>query len=391
MTAASETRRRLLDGLSAIDQAGLLRTPPPIDHGLTVMCSNDYLGLADDARLKLAAIDATRHFGTGAGASRLVSGNRPWHEALEEQIAAWTGYPDVLLFNNGFAANTGLLSALVGPDDVVFSDALNHASIIDGLRVTRARRIVYPHQDLQTLESLMAALPDSGGERWLVTESIFSMDGDLTPLPELVELCERHRVALIVDEAHAFGVLGQGGRGAVCDAGLSDRVFAVVGTCGKALGSYGAFVAGHSPLRQWLWNRARPLVFSTALPPGVCAATQAGIDIAAAGEQQAALRARVNAMADTLRAADAWAGPSPAGAIFPIIVGSGRRAMEASRALAREGYFVQGIRPPTVPDGASRLRVTVTATTDMEDIARFGHALARARKATAASGEGGAG
>lgn len=378
MTAAADTERRLRSRLAALDDAHQLRTPPAIDHGLIVMCSNDYLGLANDARLKLAAIDATRHFGTGAGASRLVSGNRPWHQALEEQIAAWTGYTDVLLLNNGFAANTGLLGALVGPGDVVFSDALNHASIIDGLRTTRARRIVYPHQDLKTLESLMAGLPESVGERWLVTESIFSMDGDLTPLSELADLCERYRVALIVDEAHAFGVVGQGGRGAVADAGLSDRVFAVVGTCGKALGSYGAFVAGHAPLRQWLWNRARPLVFSTALPPGVCAATQAGIDIAACGDQQAALRVRIERMAEVLRAVGLWTGPAPAGAIFPVIVGSGERTMTASRALARHGFFVQGIRPPTVPEGSSRLRVTVTATTVMEDIERFGQALQQA-------------
>jgi 8-amino-7-oxononanoate synthase len=378
MSASAECERRLHARIQGLAAADLLRHPPAVDHRLVVMCSNDYLGLSNDARLKLAAIDATRHFGTGAGASRLVSGNRPWHQALEDRIAAWTGFQDVLLFNNGFAANTGLLGALLGPDDVVFSDALNHASIIDGVRGSRARKIIYPHQDLAELARLLESTPTTTGERWLVTESIFSMDGDLTPLRALADLCDRHNVALIVDEAHAIGVVGQGGRGAVVDAGLRDRVFAIVGTCGKALGSYGAFVAGHAPLKQWLWNRARTVVFSTALPPAACAATHAGIDVASSGDAVEVLQGRIQAMASSLHRAGLWVGDAPAGAIFPIMTGSAGRTMAVSAALATEGFFVQGIRPPTVPEGSSRLRVTVTASTPMDDISRFAGALSSA-------------
>lgn len=343
-------------------QARHLWRTPADRAGLLNFCSNDYLNLSTHPALAAAAADASRALGTGAGASRLVSGDHPWHRTLEDRLVDWLGLPDVLLFNNGFAANSGLIPALTTADDVVFSDALNHASIIDGVRLSPATRVVFPHQDLATLEAqLHAHRATCPGRMWVLTESIFSMDGDLTDLPALADLCERHDAALIVDEAHALGVMGQGGRGAVALAGLQQRVFAVVGTCGKAMGSYGAFVAGHAPLRAWLWNRSRPFVYSTALPPATCAATLAALDLLEQGEAQDRLRQIRMAMTHALSKAGLWSGPVPEGAVFPVVIGDADRTMRVSAALAERGFFVQGIRQPTVPAGTSRLRLTVNA------------------------------
>jgi 8-amino-7-oxononanoate synthase len=324
-----------------------------------LLCSNNYLGLADHPRVRQAAAEAAERFGAGAGASRLVCGNMTLHRKLEARLAELKGAEAALLFGSGYLANTGTVAALAGRGGVVFSDELNHASIIDGCRLSRAETFVYRHCDPEHLAWGLA----QAGERaaLIVTDGVFSMDGDIAPLPELVELARRHRCLLCVDEAHGTGAVGPGGRGAVAAAGLAGEVDVIVGTLGKALGSYGAYVCARADLVDLLLNTARPFVFSTALPPPVVGAALAALGLLAS---QPGLVEQLRRNAETLHAALGSQGldtGSSRSQIVPVIVGDARRAMTLCERSLERGVFAQAIRPPTVPDGTSRLRLTVMA------------------------------
>jgi 8-amino-7-oxononanoate synthase len=318
--------------------------------------SNDYLGLAGDPRLSRAAAAALEDGGAGAGASRLIVGNHRHHVRLEAAVADWLGCGGVRLFNSGYAANVGVLTALLGAGDVVFSDELNHASIIDGCRLSRAEVTVFRHRDVAALE---AALEDRVGRRRIVvSESLFSMDGDLADVEAIAALCKRHDAAFLLDEAHAIGVIGPEGRGLAALHSVVPDI--VIGTFGKALGGFGAFAATSRAVAELLWNKARPLVFSTGLPPSVPAAAQAAIEIVRGvdGEHR---RARLAGHARRLRALVPGILGAAASAIAPLVIGEDRAAMRCTELLLAEGLFVQGIRPPTVPPGTARLRVGLSA------------------------------
>jgi glycine C-acetyltransferase/8-amino-7-oxononanoate synthase len=332
--------------------------------------SNDYLGLAGDPRLVRAASLALEAGGTGAGASRLITGNHRQHVLLEDAVADWLACGGARLFNTGYAANVGVLTALAGAGDVVFSDELNHASIIDGCRLSRAEIVVLPHRDLAALEAGLATR--RGRRRIVVSESLFSMDGDLADVEAIAALCKRHEAAFVLDEAHAIGALGPEGRGLAAQLGVVPDV--VVGTFGKALGSFGAFAATTRPIADLLWNRARTLVFSTGLPPSVPAASRAAIEIVrgAEGEER---RRTLASHARRLRELVSRVGGAPASAIAPVVIGDDRDAMACMDRLLAEGLFVQGIRPPTVPPGTSRLRVSMSAVHTIPQVEQLGRAL----------------
>ena len=333
-----------------------------------LLCSNDYLGLAADRRVREAAAEAALRWGAGAGASRLISGNMEPHRELEDRLAAFKGYGRALLFGSGYLANSGTIAALAGPGETVFSDALNHASIIDGCRLARAETVVYRHNDVEHLGSLLRAA--AGTPALIVTDGVFSMDGDVAPLEEIVELARRHGARLLVDEAHATGAVGPGGRGAVAAAGLSGEVDVVVGTLGKALGSYGAYVCASAETVDYLVNRARSFVFSTAPPPPAVGAARAALDVLEAEPERVE---RLAANARVLREALAAEGLAAAGSttqIVPIEVGEAEPTMELCERALKRGVFAQGIRPPTVPEGSSRLRFTVMATHEPDELRR---------------------
>ena len=331
-----------------------------------LLCSNNYLGLADRTEVREAAAEAALRWGAGAGASRLISGNMEPHRALEERLAAFKGYEAALLFGSGYLANTGAVAALAGRGEVVFSDQLNHASIVDGCRLSRAETFVYRHADLEHLA--WALYHVRGRPALIVTDGVFSMDGDVAPLAELLELARRHGARLMVDEAHATGAIGPGGRGSVAAAGLSGEVDVVVGTLGKALGSYGAYVCTDAETVDFLVNTARPFIFSTAPPPPAAGAALAALDLLEAEPQ---LVDRLQANATTLRAALAAEGlgaNASQSQIVPVEVGEAEAAMAlCERALERR-VFAQGIRPPTVPEDSSRLRLTAMATHRPEEL-----------------------
>jgi 8-amino-7-oxononanoate synthase len=325
-----------------------------------LLCSNNYLGLADRTEVREAAAEAAMRWGAGAGASRLISGSMEPHRDLESQLAAFKGYEASLLFGSGYLANTGAIAALAGRGEVVFSDELNHASIVDGCRLSRAETFVYRHGDV---EHLAWGLGQAGGRASLiVTDGVFSMDGDIAPLAQLLELARRHGARLMVDEAHATGAVGPGGRGSVSAAGLSGEVDVVVGTLGKALGSYGAYACANAETIDFLVNSARPFIFSTAPPPPAVGAAVAALSIL---EAEPELVERLQANAQTLRSALAEEGlnvGASATQVVPIEVGAAEKTMELCELALRRGVFAQGIRPPTVPAGSSRLRFTVMAT-----------------------------
>jgi glycine C-acetyltransferase/8-amino-7-oxononanoate synthase len=341
-----------------------------------LLCSNNYLGLADNARVQEAAADAALRWGAGAGASRLVSGTMTIHRRLEARLAAFKGTEAALLFGSGYLANLGVVGTLARAGEVVFSDELNHASIIDGCRLSRAETFVYGHNDV---EHLAWGLSQAGGRGALiVTESVFSMDGDVAPLEEIVALARLHGVRVAVDEAHATGCLGPGGRGAVAAAGLEGEVDVVVGTLGKALGSYGAFVACDDELAQLFTNGARSLIFSTAPPPPAVAGALAALDLLA---EQPRRVERLRANAAVLRAELVREGFDVSGSstqIIPLVVGDAATAMRVCEAALERGVFAQAIRPPTVPAGTSRLRLAVMATHAQEELREAARVLGRA-------------
>jgi len=333
-----------------------------------LLCSNDYLGLANHPRVRGAAADAAMRWGAGTGASRLISGNMQPHSRLEKRLAAFKGYEAALLFGSGYLANTGTIAALAGRGEVVFSDALNHASIIDGCRLSRAETFVYRHGDL---DHLSWGLRQAGKRAALiVSDGVFSMDGDIAPLPELLSLARRHRCRLMIDEAHATGAIGPGGRGSVAAAGLSGEVDVVLGTLGKALGSYGAYVCTNRETVDYLLNTARSLVFSTALPPSVAAAGLAGLELLESRPDRVERLAANAAILRSSLQAEGLATGSTQTQIVPVEVGDAERTMALSERLLQAGVFAQGIRPPTVPEGSSRLRFTVMSTHRANELRR---------------------
>jgi glycine C-acetyltransferase len=346
-----------------------------------LFCSNNYLGLADHPLLKEAVVRAVEKYGVSSGASRLVSGTMELHEALEKRIAEFKGTEAALVFNSGYAANTGIIPALTGKGDVIFSDRLNHASILDGCLLSRAKLVRYPHKDIRILRRLLAE-NETAGRRLIVTDGVFSMDGDLAPLPELVALKKESDALLMVDDAHGTGVLGPGGRGTAEHFGLLSEIDIHMGTLGKALGSFGAYAAASRDIIEYLVNRARSFIFSTSLPPSVLAASIAAFDLVDSPEGLS-LREKLAENVGFFRSALQTAGFDTMGSetqIVPVFVGEPEPVMEFSRLLLDKGIYVQGIRPPTVPTGSCRLRCTLMAVHVRPDLEQAVEAVIRAGK-----------
>jgi len=331
------------------------------------LCSNDYLGLADHPKVKEAAKAAIDSYGFGSGASRLVSGSMKPHKYLEERLAEFKGTEAAILFNSGYAANTGVISALAGREDIIFSDRLNHASIVDGGRLSMAKVKRYRHCDTTHLKMLLQG--SSSGGKLLVTDGVFSMDGDIAPLKDIAVLAKKYNSMLMVDDAHGMGVLGETGRGTAEEMGLSpDDIDINMGTLGKALGAFGAYVAGSRELIDYLVNSARPFIYSTALPPSTAAAALAALDIVTdEPERRERLKKNASFMKNGLAGLGFDTGDTKT-PIIPLMAGSAERACSMMEALFEEGIFAQAIRPPTVPEGRARVRVTVTSEHDMGDL-----------------------
>ncbi len=350
-------------------------------HSVIQLCSNDYLGLAAHPAVTRAAADAALEYGAGAGSARLIVGTSAPHAALERELARWKQTEAALVLSSGYHANTGVLPVLAGADDGIFSDELNHASLIDGCRLSRAAVRVYRHADAEHLDRL---LRDAAGfrRRLIVTETVFGMDGDIAPLEDLVALARRHDAWIVVDEAHSTGVFGQNGGGLVSQLGLTEAVDVQIGTLSKALGSLGGYVAGSAALVDWVVNAARTFIYTTALPPAAVAAARAAIAVLSAEPERrdrvwshaAWLRERLTEIGFRL-----GPGRSP---ILPVLIGDADRAVRLSDALLARGVLVPAIRPPTVPDGTARLRVAPMATHTADDLVGAVDAFAAAGRAT---------
>ncbi|REJ76745.1 MAG: 8-amino-7-oxononanoate synthase [Planctomycetota bacterium] len=362
----------LADELSSLDAAGLRRRQRVVRSlgggrcevdGRTLwdFSSNDYLNLANDPRVIEAARSGSSSHGTGARASALVCGRTEWHERLESRLAAFEGAEAAILFPSGYAANVGTIGALVGEGDVVLCDRLSHACLVDGCRLSGARFRVYPHADVDRLDRELAK--HATARRCLiVTDGVFSMDGDLAPLPELCDAAERHAAMLLVDEAHGTGVFGHSGRGAAEELGVENRNLIRTGTLSKAIGAQGGFVTGSRDLIDWLWNGARTHMFSTALTPAMCAAACTALEIIATEpERRAGLAAKSQRLRALLDDRGIAIPPESRGPIIPVILGDPDRCTTVAARLEEHGFLVAGIRPPSVPRGTARLRVTVTA------------------------------
>jgi len=374
-------------GLADLDARRLRRTrrvveakdgPHMVVDGRPVLsfCSNDYLGLSQHPKLIAAAQQAAAHYGVGSGGSAMLSGHEAPHDALERELAAFVDMPRALYFGSGYMANVGLLPALVGAGDAVFSDALNHACLIDGVRLSRAQVHVYPHRDLAALHAALAASP--AARKLIVTDAVFSMDGDLAPLPELLALCERHDARLLVDDAHGFGVVGPQGQGCAAHFGVRSPRLLYMATLGKAAGCAGAFVAGEAVAVEWVLQRARTYIFATSAPGMVVQAVRASLQVIAEEgwrrEHLARLVARLRAGTDALR----FEHPVSATAIQPLIVGGNQAALDLMGALYAQGLWVPAIRPPTVPEGTARLRISLSAAHAEADVDRLLAALQHA-------------
>jgi 8-amino-7-oxononanoate synthase len=334
---------------------------------LLLLCSNDYLGLAGHPALRQAACTAMERYGLGSGASRLVSGTSALHEELEQKLARFKGTEAALAFNSGYAANTGIVPAIAGEGDVVLSDSLNHASIIDGCRLSKAEVHVYRHRDVCHVEDLLKK-SFSSHRKLIVTDGVFSMDGDIAPLPKLACLAEKYGAILMVDDAHATGVLGDTGRGTTEHFGLAGRVPVQMGTLGKALGTFGAYAAGSKDLIDFLVNRSRSFIFSTALPPMICAASIAALDIVdrEPERRENLLKNRDRFVKGLLSLGIAVA--SSETPIVPIMIGDPEKALKAGEKLLEYGIYATAIRPPTVPEDGARIRTALMATHTAEDI-----------------------
>ena len=343
------------------------------------LSSNNYLGLTTHPRLKEAALEAVRTYGAGTGSVRTIAGTFSMHERFEEKLARFKHTEAALVFQSGFTANVGVIASILGEEDVVISDELNHASIIDGIRLTKASRRIYRHADLDDLEKALKET-QSARTRLVVTDGVFSMDGDIAPLKEIVELCERYDAIVMVDDAHASGVLGKNGRGTVDHFGLHGRVHIQVGTLSKAIGVLGGYVAGSRTLRDYLIHRARPFLFSTSHPPAVTAACSAAIDVLLEEPELIdRLWENTRFFKEGLRKLGFDIGDSQT-PITPVIVGEGAKAMALSDALFEEGVYAQGIAYPTVPKGKARVRTIVTAVHTREDLQQALDAFERAGK-----------
>jgi len=330
-------------------------------------CSNNYLGLADDVRLSKAAEDSLKTQGFGSGASRLVCGNLDAHRQLEKKIAQFKGSEDCLVFSTGYMANIGIISSVCTRDDIVFSDRLNHASIVDGIILSRATFTRYPHRDMDVLEKM---LKEAQGykKKLIVTDSVFSMDGDIAPLDKIVSLAKKYNALVMIDEAHSFGVLGKNGKGLAEYFGVEKEIDIQMGTLSKAAGSFGAYCCGTKEMIQFFINKARSFIYTTAMPPSVAAASIKAIEII---QSESRRRCEVLANGDRMRNAlkqmgfDILDSCTP---IIPVVVKEELVAIEFSKKLFDVGIFVQAIRPPAVPSGTARLRLTVMATHTKEDI-----------------------
>ena len=365
--AAHDPLAWVADGLAALDRAGLRRVvrhrERPWSHqGLVEVSSNDYLGLARDPRLAEAA---RRHgvWGAGAGASRLIVGGSTPHERLEAEIAAWKGTQDAVVFSSGYLANVGTIQALVGRGDLVASDELNHASIIDGCRLSGAEVVVYRHGDADHLAALLADRAPREGRTLVVTDGVFSMDGDVADLPALCDVAEQVGAMVMVDDAHGSGVLGPDGRGVAAMQGVADRVHVHMATLSKAFGAAGGYVAGRADLVDWLRNRARSFVFDTAPPPTVIGAAREGLRLARTEPER-----RERALRHARRLAEGLDLPAPAACVVPLMIGAPADAMRLMEGLAEDGYLVVAIRPPTVPDGTARLRFSTSAALTTDEV-----------------------
>ena len=380
----------LREALHAIDAAGLRRTTREVrriggarvsigDREFLDFASNDYLGLAADSRLAAAMAGAAGSAGAGAGAARMVTGTHPLHTALERELADFAGADAALLFATGFAANVGVIPALVGEGDIIYSDQMAHASLIDGCRLTKARVCVVPHNDLDALESMLQANAGTVRRSLIIVEGVYSMEGDRAPLEQLIPLARRFGAWVMLDDAHAFGVIGPGGRGSASICWPVGAPDITIGTLGKAFGTSGAFVCGSSTLIDYLRHLARSFVFSTAPAPPIAAATRVALRIVRDEEWR---RQRLREAARVVRTRLRALGCEPLGhdesAIVPVPLGDAHRTIRIAAALEREGYIVGAIRPPTVPEGTSRLRITLSAAHEPQDLERFCDALTAA-------------
>jgi 8-amino-7-oxononanoate synthase len=342
--------------------------------------SNDYLGLAQHPALIAAAQEAAARYGTGSTASPLVCGHSPAHEALERELAAFVGLPRALYFTSGYMANVGCIPALVGKGDAIFSDALNHACLIDGARLSKAELHVHPHNDLAALGAALAAARGVR-RRLVITDAVFSMDGDLAPLPDLLALCERHDAWLMIDDAHGFGVIGEAGRGTLSHFGLAGRRvtgrLVYMATLGKAAGVAGAFVAGGEAVVEWLMQRARTYMFATGAPALIAEALRASLRVIAEEEWRREHLKRLHVKLREGLATLPWQAPRSDTAIQPLILGETATALEVMSALDAQGLWVPAIRPPTVPAGTSRLRICLSTAHTEDDVQRLCHAVAQ--------------
>jgi 8-amino-7-oxononanoate synthase len=384
----------MADDLAELHERGLYRERrrPQSAQGVRVrlrgrellnFSSNDYLNLAADPGLAQAAARAAQRHGCGTGSSPLVSGHLAPHRALERDLARWEGTEAALVFSSGFAANLALVSSLASKETAIYSDELNHASLIDGCRLARATVHVYRHGDMAHLEDLLRRTADGFDRRLIVSDSVFSMDGDLAPLPELAALAQRYEALLLLDEAHATGVLGEHGRGLseLCPpgAGFEPARLIKMGTLSKALGTQGGFVCGPRLLCDWLVNRARPYIFSTALAPPVVAAARCALGIVEAEPQRRRhLLGLATLLRDEVRAIGHSTAPSPC-QIVPVVVGSAQAAVALSERLQKRGLLVPAIRPPSVPEGSARLRISLTAGHTEKDVRCLVQALKELR------------
>jgi 8-amino-7-oxononanoate synthase len=354
--------RRIRAELQELDRAGLrrhLRAPSGID-----LSSNDYLGLAGHPLIKQRMAEAVCREGAGSTGSRLLRGERDCFSHIEDRFARFKGAERSLYFSSGYLANLAVLTAFPQSGDVIFSDRLNHASLIDGARLSHARRVIFPHNDVDAL-ALLLHETDQPGQKFVVVESLFSMEGDRAPLAGYARLCRETGAALIVDEAHSTGIYGPRGSGLIEECGISDGVFLSISTAGKALGVAGAFAAGPSWAVEFLIQRARPFVFSTAPPPAIAAALDAALDVIEAEPER---RTRLRSLAAHLRTRLGLSGDSQ---IVPVLLGSNERALAVAEKLQAEGFDVRAIRPPTVPEGSARLRVSVNVNLSEKLLDRF--------------------
>jgi 8-amino-7-oxononanoate synthase len=375
--------RLLADELEGLRAAGLYRTRTCLQgtQGARVtvdgrpfvsFASNDYLGLAADTRIVAAAREGAERYGVGAGASHLLYGHHRAHEELEEALAEFVGYARALVFSSGYMANVGVVTALCGRDDEVFADKLNHASLNDAMLLSRARFRRYPHGDLDRLEHFLRT--SRARRRLVATDAVFSMDGDLAPVPDLLRLCERYDALLLLDDAHGFGVLGRHGAGVLSHFAVASPRIVYMGTLGKAAGVYGAFVAADAALVELLVNRARTYIYTTAPPPLLAVALAASLAIVRSEDWR---RERLACLIGVLRGAEELAGtllPSST-AIQPLVLGAASAATNAMQALAEQGFIVPAVRPPTVPKGSARLRISLSAAHEPAELERLLAAL----------------